>query len=179
MGKAIPETEIFVLDGDGKECAPGQVGQLVHAGPTVAVGYWNQPEATAAVFRPHPHRPGERAVYSGDLVKRDDEGFLHFVGRGDQQIKSYGFRISPEEVEAALYRSELLAEVVVRGVPDEVAGQAVEAHVIPRDPASFTEQALQDFCRDALPRYMLPKHIVIHESFPRTASGKLDRKNVK
>lgn len=178
MGKAIPETEILVINDEGKECAPNEVGQLVHAGPTVALGYWNRPEATAAVFRPHPFRSSERAVYSGDLVKRDEDGFLYFVGRGDQQLKSYGFRISPEEVEAALHRSELLAEVVVRGVPDEVAGQAIVAHVVAKNPATFAEQALLDFCRQEMPRYMVPKQIVVHESFPRTSSGKVDRKNV-
>jgi acyl-CoA ligase (AMP-forming) (exosortase A-associated) len=180
MGRAIPETEILVIDEDGKECGPGQVGELVHAGPTVALGYWNRPQETAAAYRPHPLRPhsDERVVYSGDLVRRDEEGFLYFVGRRDQQIKSHGFRISPEDVEETLQASGLLAEVVVRGVPDELAGTAIVAHVVPRAPETFTPQALAAYCERVMPRYMVPKTIEVHASFPRTSSGKLDRKAV-
>jgi acyl-CoA ligase (AMP-forming) (exosortase A-associated) len=180
MGRAIPETEILIVDGENRECAPGQPGELVHAGPTVALGYWNRPEATAAVYRSHPLRPGsgERVVYSGDLVRRDEQGFLYFVGRRDQQIKSHGFRISPEEVEEALQRSGLVAEAVAQGIPDEVAGQAIVAHVVPRAPESFTSDALLAFCADNMPRYMVPRRIEVHAAFPRTSSGKLDRKAV-
>jgi acyl-CoA ligase (AMP-forming) (exosortase A-associated) len=180
MGRAIPETEILVIDEGGKECAPDQVGELVHAGPTVALGYWNRPEATAAVYRPHPLHPESpgRAVYSGDLVRRDPEGFLYFVGRRDQQIKSHGFRVSPEEVEEALHRSGLIAEVVVRGVPDEIAGQSIEAHVVPRAPDAFTPEALLAYCAETMPRYMIPRTIEVHAGLPRTSSGKVDRKAV-
>jgi acyl-CoA ligase (AMP-forming) (exosortase A-associated) len=180
MGKAIPETEILLVDENGKECAPGQAGELVHAGPTVALGYWNRPKETAAAYRPHPLRPesNERVVYSGDLVRRDEEGFLYFVGRRDQQIKSHGFRISPEDVEETLQASGLIAEVVVRGVPDELAGTAIVAHVVPRAPDTFTPEALAAYCERVMPRYMVPKKIEVHASFPRTSSGKLDRKAV-
>jgi amino acid adenylation domain-containing protein len=180
MGRAIPETEILVVDEQGRPRGPDEIGELVHAGPTVALGYWNRPEATAATYRPHPLRPdsGERVVYSGDLVRRDADGFLYFVGRRDQQIKSHGFRVSPEEVEEALQRSGLLAEVVVRGVPDEVAGQAIEAHVVPRALETFTSEALLAACADSMPRYMVPKKVVVHGSLPRTSSGKVDRKAV-
>jgi acyl-CoA ligase (AMP-forming) (exosortase A-associated) len=180
MGRAIPETEILVIDENGQECGPDQVGELVHAGPTVALGYWNRPEATAAAYRPHPLRPHspERVVYSGDLVRRDSEGFLTFVGRRDQQIKSHGFRVSPEEVEEALHRSNLLAEVVVRGVPDDLAGQAIEAHIVPRAPESFTAEDLLAFCNETMPRYMVPRRIQVHAALPRTSSGKVDRKAV-
>jgi amino acid adenylation domain-containing protein len=180
MGRAIPETEILVVDADGRECGPDEAGELVHAGPTVALGYWNRPEATAAVYRRHPLRPqsAERVVYSGDLVRRDREGFLYFVGRRDQQIKSHGFRVSPEEVEEILHRSGLVAEAVVRGVPDEIAGQAIEAHVVPRAPDGFTSEALLAYCAGVMPRYMLPKRIEVHANLPRTSSGKVDRKAV-
>jgi acyl-CoA synthetase (AMP-forming)/AMP-acid ligase II len=179
MGIAIPETEILVID-DEKECAPGQAGELVHAGPTVALAYWNRPQETAATYRPHPLRPAssERVVYSGDLVRRDEDGFLYFVGRRDQQIKSNGYRISPEDVEETLQASGLLAEVVVRGVPDELAGMAIVAHVVPRAPDTFTTQALAAYCERVMPRYMVPQKIEVHASFPRTSSGKLDRKAV-
>lgn len=180
MGKAIPETEILLVNADGKECGPEEVGELVHAGPTVSLGYWNRPESTAACFKPHPLRPDspEWVVYSGDMVKRDAEGFLYFVGRRDQQIKSSGFRVSPEEVEQAVYRSGLVLEVVVRGVPDELLGQAIVAHVLPQQPETFSVDALKDYCNREMPRYMVPKQFEVHESFPRTASGKVDRKRV-
>jgi acyl-CoA synthetase (AMP-forming)/AMP-acid ligase II len=174
MGVAIPETEI-------RECGPNQVGQLVHSGPTVSLGYWNRPEATAAVFRPDPRKPAghpARVVYSGDLVRRDEDGYLYFVGRADQQLKSYGFRISPEEVEAALYRSGLLAEVIVRGVPDDVAGVVLHAHVVPRSPETFASDVLLRFCHAEMPRYMIPREVHVYGALPRTASGKVDRKSV-
>jgi acyl-CoA synthetase (AMP-forming)/AMP-acid ligase II len=182
MGKAIPETEILVIDEHGRECGPNQVGELVHAGPTVALGYWNRPpEVTAAVYRVHPLRPEspERVVYSGDLVKKDDDGFLTFVGRRDQQIKSHGFRISPEEVEEILQASGIVAEVVVHGVPDEVAGAAIVAHVVPRMPDTFTRDALLEYCQDVMPRYMVPRQIEVHPSLQRTSSGKVDRAAVR
>jgi acyl-CoA synthetase (AMP-forming)/AMP-acid ligase II len=171
-----------VIDEHGGECGANQVGELVHAGPTVALGYWNRPaEVSAAVYRPHPLRPesSERVVYSGDLVKKDDEGFLTFVGRRDQQIKSHGFRISPEEVEEIVHASGMVAEVVVHGVPDEVAGAAVVAHVVPRVPDAFSREALLEYCQDVMPRYMVPRQIEVHPSLQRTSSGKVDRAAVR
>src|SRR5690606_29865978 len=123
----------------GHECPPGVVGELVHRGPTVALGYHDDPEATARAFRPDPFAPDapHRVVYSGDLVRRDADGFLYFVGRRDQLIKSLGHRLSPDEVEQVVFASGLVAEVVAKGVPDPIAGQAVEVHVVPRDTATF------------------------------------------
>jgi acyl-CoA ligase (AMP-forming) (exosortase A-associated) len=179
MGRAIPETEIHVLDRDGRECEAGQVGELVHRGPTVALGYWRDPQATAAVFRPSPFAAaGERVVHSGDMVRRDDEGFLYFAGRRDQLIKCQGFRVSPDEVEEILYASGLVAEAAVCGVPDDAMGQAIVAHVVPRDRNGFSESALMSFCRREMPRYMIPRAVRTHAALPRTASGKLDRKRV-
>ena len=178
MGRAIPETEILVVDEDGRECGPDEVGELVHAGPTVALGYLDrEPEVTSKVYRPHPLKPGstERVVYSGDLVKKDAEGYLTFVGRRDQQMKSHGFRISPEEVEEILHASGLVSEVVVKGTPDEVAGTAIVAHVVPRVPDTFTTQALLTYCQEVMPRYMVPRQIHVHASLGRTSSGKVDR----
>ena len=179
MGRAMPETEIYVLDERGRPCAPDEVGELVHAGPTVALGYWRDPEATAAVFRESPLAPpgsSERVVYSGDLVRSDDDGYLYFVGRRDQLIKCQGFRVSPDEVEETLHSSGLLAEVAVCGIPDPNLGQAIVAHVVPRDPAAFTEESLLGFCRREMPAYMVPRAVRTHVSLPRTPSGKLDRK---
>ncbi len=169
MGRAIPETQIFVLNEAGSECAPGEVGELVHRGPTVALGYWRDPEATAARFRAHPSAPGERVVYSGDLVRRDDDGFLYFVGRRDQLIKCQGFRVSPDEVEETIFASGLVAEVIVRGIPDPVSGQAIVAHVVPREVATFSEQELLTYCRRVMPSYMVPRAVHTHAALPRTA----------
>jgi acyl-CoA synthetase (AMP-forming)/AMP-acid ligase II len=178
MGKAIPETDVLVIGSDGRPCAPGQPGELVHRGPTVALGYWNEPLATARVFRPDPLEPDARrkAVYSGDVVKRDDDGFLYFVGRRDQLIKTSGYRVSPEEVEELIYATDLVAEVVVHGRPDPVAGAAIVADVVPSDAPRFEPGALIDACRASMPPYMVPKAVRVHDKLPRTASGKFDRR---
>jgi acyl-CoA ligase (AMP-forming) (exosortase A-associated) len=181
MGRAIPETEIHVLREDGQPCAVDEVGELVHRGPTVALGYWRDPAATAAVFRPSPFAStdrAERVVYSGDLVRRDADGFLYFVGRRDQLIKSQGYRISPDEVEQLLYASGLVAEALVCAEPDPVAGQVVVGHVVAREPAGFSVERLLEYCRAEMPRYMVPRMIYVHEWLPRTGSGKLDRQRV-
>ncbi len=180
MGRAIPETEVLVVDDDDCHCQPGEIGELVHRGPTVAQGYWKDPDATASVFRLDPLDPEATrpVVYSGDLVRTDDSGFLYFVGRRDQMIKSQGYRISPEEVEEIIYDSGLVREVVAKGAPDPLAGQAVVLHCVPEDPASFDEKAIFEHCRREMPRYMLPREICVHESLPRTSSGKVDRKAI-
>jgi acyl-CoA synthetase (AMP-forming)/AMP-acid ligase II len=111
-------------------------------------------------------------------VKRDAEGFLYFIGRRDQLIKSLGYRVSPDEVEATLFASDLLAEVAVHGEPDPTAGHAIVADVVPRSPRTFSPEDLLAYCRREMPRYMIPKSIRIHDVLPRTASGKLDRKSL-
>ena len=135
MGKAIPNTEILVVNEHNQLAKPGEVGELVHRGPTVSLGYWGNPELTAKVLRPNPialEKGGneELVCYSGDLVKMDDEGFLYFVGRRDSMIKSAGFRLSRTEVEEALYASGMIKEAAVIGVPDEILGQAVTAFIV-------------------------------------------------
>jgi acyl-CoA ligase (AMP-forming) (exosortase A-associated) len=178
MGRAIPECEILVLDLDGRRCGPGEVGELVHRGPTVAAGYWDDPDTTARVFRPDPEIPGGTVVHSGDLVRADDDGFLYFVGRRDELIKSQGYRISPTEVEEIAYASGLVREALAAGEPDPLAGQVVVLHVVPLDPDTFDADTLLDVCRDQMPRYMVPRRVVTSAAFPRTASGKIDRKAV-
>ena len=181
MGKAIPETDILVLDPEGNPCAAEVPGELVHDGPTVSIGYWNDPETTAHVFRTV-SLPGRKApvrvVFSGDLVRRDQDGFLYFVGRRDHLIKSQGFRISPEEVEETILASGLVDEVAVCGRTDELSGQVVIAHVVPKTTASDMPNQLETFCRREMPSYMQPRQIVLRESLPRTASGKIDRKSL-
>ncbi|MGH7393332.1 MAG: acyl-CoA ligase (AMP-forming), exosortase A system-associated, partial [Candidatus Rokuibacteriota bacterium] len=161
MGKAIPDTEILVVHEEGRLCQPGEVGELVHRGPTVSMGYWGKPELTAEVLRPHPFLPPElgdteRVAYSGDLVKMDQDGFLYFVGRRDNMIKSSGFRISPTEVEEALMQSGLLREAAVVGVPDEVLGQSIKAFVVAREEVVTDSETLRTACAARLPGYMVP-----------------------
>ena len=179
MGKAIPNTEILVLDEHGKPCRPGEVGELVHRGPTVSMGYWGHPELTARVLRPNPLVPAElgdqeRVCYSGDYVKMDDEGFLYFVGRRDTMIKSSGFRISPTEVEEVLFRAGSLKGVAVIGIPDAVLGQSIKAFVVARDGETADAADLLKYCGSSMPRHMIPKAIEVLEELPKTSSGKVD-----
>ena len=181
IGKAIPETEIHVLDAEGRVCPPDLPGELVHEGPTVAIGYWKDPDATRSVFRTTMlpgHAEPQRCVFSGDMVRRDRQGFLYFIGRNDGMIKSQGFRVSPEEVEELLLASGLVNEAAVCGKPDELSGQIVEAHVVPMANVERIEWALSEFCRREMPAYMQPRRIVVHPELPRTASGKLNRKQL-
>ena len=182
IGKAIPETEIFVANQYGNECAAGEVGELVHRGPTVAMGYWNDPDATALVFRPDTLPGGNvnrNVVFSGDLVKKDEDGFLYFVGRADKMIKSQGYRISPEEIEDLIRSSQLVSQVVVCGKADPQSGAVIVAHVVPRAAQPFNKQALISYCQREMPSYMQPRQIVVHQQLPRTASGKIDRRSLE
>jgi acyl-CoA ligase (AMP-forming) (exosortase A-associated) len=179
MGKAIPDTEILVLNEKGELCGPGEVGELVHRGPTVSMGYWGRPEDTNRALRPNPLLPPElgdceRVCYSGDLVKTDEEGFLYYVGRRDTMIKSTGFRISPTEVEEICFQSGKLRQVAVIGVPDDVLGQAVKAFVVPRDGIAVEPDDLIAHCGEKMPRYMVPKFIEVMNELPKTTSGKVD-----
>ena len=179
MGKAIPDTEILVLDEHGKPVRPGEVGELVHRGPTVSMGYWGQPELTARVLRPNPLLPPEvgdqeRVCYSGDYVKMDEEGFLYFIGRRDTMIKSSGFRISPTEVEEVLFRAGHLKGVAVIGIPDAILGQSIKAFVVARDGETVEPTELLKFCAASMPRHMIPKAIEVLDELPKTTSGKVD-----
>ena len=180
MGKAIPETTISVIN-DGRECEVGEIGELVHRGPTVALGYWRDPETTARVFRPFSGSiaaSSEVAVYSGDYVKQDSDGFLYFVGRRDTMIKTQGFRVSPDEVEELILASGLVREAAALGEPDDVAGAVIAVHLVPKDPSTFSQSSLLDFCRREMPRHMVPKVVYLHEELPKTGSGKIDRKSL-
>jgi acyl-CoA synthetase (AMP-forming)/AMP-acid ligase II len=182
IGRAIPEAEVVVIGPDGRECAPGETGELVHRGPTVALGYWNEPEATAQRYRPNPVRPpgtpdSERVVYSGDLVRRDDEGDLFFVGRRDAMIKTMGYRISPDEIAEVLHASGQVAEAVVTSEPDAVRGAAIVARVVLAPGGAVDD--LTAFARAELPSYMLPSRVEEVDELPRTATGKYDSARVR
>jgi acyl-CoA ligase (AMP-forming) (exosortase A-associated) len=179
MGKAIPDTDILVVNDQGQPCKPGEVGELVHRGSTVSMGYWGQPELTSKVLRPHPFLPPElgtqeRVCYSGDLVKMDDDGFLYFVGRRDTMIKSSGFRISPTEVEEVLFQSGVVRHAAVIGIPDEVLGQSIKAFVVSKNGDGLDTNALIGFCAEKMPRHMVPKAVEVLEELPKMSNGKVD-----
>jgi acyl-CoA synthetase (AMP-forming)/AMP-acid ligase II len=179
IGKAIPNTEILVINSDGQLCRPGEIGELVHRGPTVSLGYWGHPELTDRVLRPHPLPlagvgDGEKVCYSGDLVRMDEEGFLYFVGRRDNLIKSSGFRISPNEVEEALCKAGRLREAGVIGLPDPALGQAIKAFVVPQEGATIDADVLLEEAAALLPRHMIPKAVEVLDALPKTTSGKID-----
>ncbi|VXD03808.1 AMP-binding protein [Sphingomonas sp. 8AM] len=174
IGRAVPFAEVLVVRRDGSLAAAGEPGELVHAGPLVAQGYWRDPERTALRFRPAPagSHYGGIAVWSGDTVLADGDGLLRFVGRDDEMIKSAGHRISPQEVEEAATAGAETAEAVAVGVPDARSGQAVVL-VARGDPAA--EAALRERLRRELPAYMQPVRIEWRAALPRNANGKLDR----
>jgi acyl-CoA synthetase (AMP-forming)/AMP-acid ligase II len=183
MGKAIPETEIFLVDDDGNPCAPGEEGILVHHGPTVSLGYWNRPEDTARVLRPHPFVPasegGEKVCYSGDKVRMDEEGYFFFVGRADAMIKSSGFRISPSEVEEVLMSSGVLAQAAVVGLPDPAIGERVHAICVVTEGQETDAATLLAHCAKELPQHMLPRDVEFVPELPRSPNGKVDYKGLK
>ncbi len=181
MGRAIPNAEVLVVRPDGSLCDPNEAGELVHRGALVALGYWNDPAKTAERFRPAPGQDPalplpELAVWSGDTVRRDEEGFLYFVGRTDDMIKVSGYRISPTEIEEAIYATQLVAEVAAFGVPHAVLGQAIAVLAVARGGSAVTPAALLKECQRRLPAYMVPARIDIRsDAFPRNPNGKIDR----
>ena len=183
MGKAIPETEILVVNEKGERCRPGEVGTLVHRGPTVSLGYWGRPEDTARVLRPNPlvaaNEGPDVVCWSGDLVRMDEEGYLYFVGRNDAMIKSSGYRISPSEVEEVLMASKLLASVAVIGVPDPAVGERVHAVAVAAAGAARDAEAILARCAQELPAHMVPREIEYTDELPRSPNGKVDYKLLK
>lgn len=177
MGKAIPHAEILVIGDNGEVTADGEEGELVHCGPLVAQGYWQDPERTAERFKPAPaaSRYGGIAVWSGDRVKRDADGLLYFAGRRDAMIKSAGNRISPQEIEEAALASGLVAEAVALGIPDERLGHAVHLIVRPAPASSGDAEDLRRILLQELPNFMQPKVIHWREAMPISPNGKIDR----
>jgi acyl-CoA synthetase (AMP-forming)/AMP-acid ligase II len=184
IGKAIPNAEILVLREDGTPCAPNEPGELVHRGALVGMGYWNDPEKTAERYKPLPNREGglvlpEIAVFSGDTVRRDEEGFLYFVGRRDEMIKTSGYRVSPTEIEEVIYGIPSVGEVAAFGVPHPVLGQAVVAVATPKAGAALDGEAVIAECRNHLPIYMVPAKADVRPGpLPRNPNGKIDRKSL-
>jgi acyl-CoA synthetase (AMP-forming)/AMP-acid ligase II len=173
MGKAMPGVEVLVLRDDATPCGPDEVGELVHVGPTIANGYWGRPEATARVFRPHPFDATlPPVVYSGDMVRRDADGFLRYVSRRDRLIKTLGFRVGPDEVADALHGSGQIADVLIDSEPDAQRGERIIAYVVLA--LGGTLEALVQYARVELPRHLQPTRFEVRDQIPRLASGKYD-----
>lgn len=180
IGKAIPNAEILVLRPDGTTCDPGEEGELIHRGALVAMGYWNDPERTAAQFRPVPSpynswRTAEVAVWSGDTVRSDDEGFLYFVGRKDEMIKTSGYRVSPTEVEEEAYSTGMVRDAVALGIDDEKLGQRIVLVVSPAGSTDFDQNALIATMKRKMPSYMVPSVVFVRNEIARSPNGKFDR----
>ena len=187
IGKAIPNAEILVLREDGSPCSPHEPGELVHRGAMVGMGYWNDAEKTAERYKllasDAPGRqPGlqlpEYAVFSGDNVRQDEEGFLYFIGRRDEMMKTSGYRVSPTEVEEVLYATRMVGECVAFGVDHDVLGHAIQVIATPVDSTRAIDlDALLSECKTRMPAYMVPAHIDVRSGpLPRNPNGKIDRK---
>ena len=177
MGIAIPGTEVWLEDGEGRRLGPGQIGELVVRGRHVMRGYWGDPQTTAARFRPGP-LPGERVCHTNDLFVMDEEGFLYFVSRRDDIIKSRGEKVAPKEVENVLYGLDEVKEVAVIGVPDPIQGQAIKAFVVVEG-AALAEKDILRHCRAHLEDFMVPQYVEFRDGLPKTSSGKIKKTDLQ
>lgn len=172
VGRAIPNSEVRIVDEAGRPVRPGEVGELIVRGANVMQGYWEMPEETAKVFRPGRY-PSEVWLYTGDLFRMDEDGFLYFVARRDNMIKSRAGKVSPKEIEDALYRLPEVAEAAVRGEPDPVLGQAIVAYVSPRSGCHLSERDVLRHCTRHLEDYLVPQRVHILPTLPKSPSGKI------
>jgi len=178
VGIAIPGTEVWIEDEAGQRLGPGEVGELVVRGSHVMQGYWQDPVTTADRYRSGRY-PAERLFYTGDLFKMDDEGFLYFVARKDDIIKTRGEKVAPKEVESVLYRLPGVVEAAVIGVPDVLLGEAVKAFVVCAPDASLTERDVLRHCAQHLEDFAVPKQVEFRASFVKTESGKIQKRALR
>lgn len=177
VGRAIPGTEVWLEDDDGRRVPPGEIGELVVRGRHVMRGYWNNPEATRERFRPGPVS-GERLCYSGDLFRSDEEGYLYFVSRKDDIIKCRGEKVAPREVENVIYGIEGVTEVAVVGIPDPLLGQAIKAFVVAPG-CELTPAQVLAHCKAHLEDLMVPKQVEFRAELPKTPSGKIRKVDLR
>ena len=177
VGIAIPGTEVWLEDEDGKRLPFGQTGELVVRGRHVMRGYWNAPDFTAQRYRPGPI-PGERICYSGDLFRSDDEGFMYFVSRKDDIIKCKGEKVSPVEIERILYELEDVVEAAAIGVPDPILGQAVKVFIVSKND-SLDKSSILHHCRRRMEDFMIPRYVEFCSELPKTDSGKIKKTALK
>ena len=175
IGRGMPNEEVYIVDEQGGRVGPGEIGELVVRGANIMMGYWNMPEETEKCLRPGRY-PGERVLYSGDLFKMDDEGYLYFVARKDDIIKCKGEKVSPKEIENVLYSLQGILEAAVVGVHDEILGQAIKAFVALEAGSELTEKEIMRFCSQHLENHMIPKYVILLDSLPKTVTGKISKK---
>ena len=174
VGIPIPGTEAWIEDEDGNVLGPNEVGELVIRGAHVMQGYWNDPETSDRRLRPG-RWPWERVLLTGDLFRSDEEGYLYFVGRRDDLIKSGGEKVYPREVEDVLHDAPGVREAAAVGVPDRLLGTAIFAHVSPHPGVSLDEAGLRAHCASHLEDYKVPRRVIVHAELPKTSNGKIDR----
>jgi acyl-coenzyme A synthetase/AMP-(fatty) acid ligase len=181
IGKAIPNNRVHVLRADGTPCNPREIGELVHEGATVSLGYWRSPELNEERFRPDPQGVNARcapmAVWSGDLVWKDEEDFLYFSGRRDEMIKTSGYRVSPTEIEDVVLEFPGVHEAVAVGLPDPELGHSVALAVACSEAVSVP--TLLAHCKKVLPAYQVPRRIMLLPQLPRNSNGKFDRSSLR
>lgn len=178
VGKGMPNEEVYIVNDSNEVVAPGEVGELVVRGANVMVGYWEKPEETAQRLRPGKY-PGEKVLYTGDLFRMDEEGYLYFIARKDDIIKCKGEKVSPKEIENVLYSLDGILEAAVIGVPDDISGQAIKAYVALEKGSGLSEKDILRFCSQHLENFMVPKYIEIMESLPKTVTGKIEKKSLQ
>ena len=178
VGIAIPNTELWIVDEAGEKVPPNTVGQLVIRGATVMKGYWEKPEATEKKLKPGPVQ-GEYVLHTGDFCKLDDDGYLYFVGRMDDVIKSRGEKVAPKEVENVLYNLQGVRDAAVIGVDDDVLGQAIKAFVVLEAGASFSERDILRHCQAHLEGFMVPKYVAFVDDLPKTDTGKIKKTDLR
>lgn len=177
VGIAIPNTEVYIAGPDGQRLPPGEVGELVVRGSHVMRGYWRSPELTAVRYRPGP-LPGEQVLYTGDLFRMDADGYLFFVARQDDIIKSRGEKVSPREIENTVCLLDGVAAAAVVAAPDPLLGQAIGLVVEPRSGGALSERAVRAHCSRTLLDFMQPKYVTIVAELPRTENGKVDKRSI-
>ncbi len=178
VGIAMPNCEVSVVDEHGEPVPPGQPGELVVRGANVMQGYWNDPDLTARTYRSGKY-PADRRLHSGDVFRCDEEGYLYFLGRRDDMIKTKGERVSAKEVENCLHAMDRISEVSVIGVPDEIFGQAIKAFVVPAGGSTLTAQDILRYATENMESFMVPKYVVFMDELPKSGNGKIDRKKLQ
>ena len=178
VGKAMPRVEVYLVNESGNQISqPGVTGELVVKGPNIMQGYWNLPEETAKVLKKN--EMDEKVLHTGDLFKMDEDGYLYFIGRKDDVIKTAGERVSPKEIEEVVYQLEGINEVAVYGVADEILGQAIKLTVTLKENSNVTRESISEYCSQYLEKSMLPKYIEIQHELPKTSNGKIDKRALK